>query len=161
MGHSPTRVGSDIERVAAIMPTMLNALMILLAMVVGSCLISTMALFMGGGQVGADLRELMLLQLISIPVAIAATVVAVSSYKVKRLYAAVPQWMAFGFFLLLLLVGSGEVAFTIVSRAAEVEVAWTAHAPLLSMFFCSLAICALYCYVGLKAGRPNPTSGRW
>ena len=102
---------------------MLNALMILLAMVVGSCLISTMALFMGGGQAGADLRELMTLQLISIPVAIVAVVVAVGSYSVKRLYAAVPQWMAFGFFLLFLLVASGEVAFLIVSRAAEVEVA--------------------------------------
>ena len=140
---------------------MLNTLMILLAMVVGSCLISTMALFMGGGQAGADLRELLLLQLISIPMAIAAITLVFSSYNVKKLYAAVPQWMAFAFFLLLLLVGSGEVAFLIVSRAAEVEVAWTAHAPLLSMFFCSLAICALYAYGGLRSGRPNPTSGRW
>ena len=147
--------------VACMIPPMLNALMIILAMVVGSCLISTMALFMGGGQAGADLRELLLLQLISIPVAIVASALAISSYSAKRLYAAVPQWMAFGFFLLFLLVASGEVAFLIVSRAAEVEVAWTAHAPLLSMFFCSLAICALYAYAGLKSGRPNPTSGRW
>ena len=147
--------------VACIIPPMLNALMIVLAMVVASCLISTMALFMGGGQAGADLRDLMLLQLISIPVAMVAIVMAVSSYNVKRLYATVPQWMAFGFFLLLLLVASGEVAFLIVSRAADVEVAWTAHAPLLSMFFCSLAICALYAYAGIRAGRPNPTSGRW
>jgi hypothetical protein len=140
---------------------MLNALMILLAMVVGSCLISTMAIFMGGGQMGADLRELMMLQLISIPVAIVALMLAISSYSAKRLYAAVPQWMAFGFFLLFLLVASGEVAFLIVSRAADVRVEWTAHAPLLSMFFCSLAICALYAFSGLKSGRPNPTSGRW
>ncbi|MGI9201444.1 MAG: hypothetical protein ACR2QL_10315 [Woeseiaceae bacterium] len=120
-----------------------------------------MALFMGGGQAGADLRELLLLQLISIPMAIAAITLVFSSYNVKKLYAAVPQWMAFGFFLLFLLVASGEVAFLIVSRAANVSVEWTAHAPLLSMFFCSLAICSLYAYSGLKSGRPNPTSGRW
>lgn len=140
---------------------MLNALMIVLAMVVASCLISTMALFMGGGQGGVDLRELMVLQLFSIPVAIVAIAMAVNSYRMKRLYAAVPQWMVLGFFLSFLLVGSGEVAFLIVSRSAVVDVPWTAHAPLLGMLACSLAICALYAYAGLKSGRPDPTSGRW
>ncbi|MGI9221149.1 MAG: hypothetical protein ACR2QS_08960, partial [Woeseiaceae bacterium] len=61
---------------------MLNALMIFLEMVVGSCLISTMALFMGGGQGGVDLRELVVLQLLAIPVSVIAIVVAVASYRV-------------------------------------------------------------------------------
>ena len=143
------------------MRQMLNGLIILLAMIVLSCLISTMALFMGGGQAGVDLRELMILQLLSIPVSLLAIFICVRAYSIKHLYAAVPQWMALGFFLLFLLVASGEVAFLIVSRSADIEVAWTAHAPLLSMLASALAICALHAYAGLKSGRPNPSSGRW
>lgn len=146
---------------AAMIRTMLNALMIFLAMVVVSSLISTMALFMGGGQGGVDLRELLVLQLLAIPVSVVAIVVAVASYKVRQLYDALPQWMAFSFFLLLLLVASGEVAFLIVSRSTDINVQWTAHAPLLSMLASALAICALYAYTRLQSGRPNPRSGRW
>ncbi|MGI9219584.1 MAG: hypothetical protein ACR2QS_00945, partial [Woeseiaceae bacterium] len=80
---------------------------------------------------------------------------------VRQLYDAVPQWMAFSFFLLLLLVASGEVAFLIVSGSADIDVQWTAHAPLLSMLVSALAICAIYAYTGLQTGRPNPRSGRW
>lgn len=140
---------------------MLNGLMIFLAMVVVSCLISTMALFMGGGQAGVDLRELLVLQLFAIPVSVIAMVVTFATYKLKRLYAAVPQWLAFSSFVLILLVLSGEVAFLIVSRSADIDVQWTAHAPLLSMLTCALAICAVYAYAGLQSGRPNPRSGRW
>ena len=140
---------------------MLTGLMIVLAMVVLSCLVSTMALFMGGGQAGVDLRELMILQVLSIPISGIAILLAISAYSVKELYAAVPQWLAFSCFLLLLLVASGEVAFLIVTRATGAEVPWTAHAPLVSMLLSSLAICALYAVTGLKAGRPKPHSGRW
>ena len=143
------------------MRRMLNGLMIVLAMVVLSCLVSTMALFMGGGQAGVDLRELMILQLLSIPVSLLAILFALRAYDFKRLYAAVPQWLAFACFLLFLLVASGEVAFLIVTRSADIQVAWTAHAPLISMLASALAICALYAYAGLRSGRPNPTSGRW
>lgn len=140
---------------------MLNALMIFLAMVVASCLVSTMVLFMGGGQGGVDLRELLVLQLLAIPISLIAIVVAIASYQIRQLYAAVPQWMAFGFFLLFLLVAAGEVAFLIVKKSANIDVAWTAHAPLFSMLACSLAICATHACVGLGSGRPNPRSGRW
>ena len=140
---------------------MLNALMIFLAMVVVSCLVSTMAVFMGGGQGGVDLRELLVLQLLSMPISVIAILLAVGAYSVKELYAAVPQWLAFACFLLFLLVASGEVAFLIVTRSTGADVPLIAHAPLVSMLLSSLAICALYAYTGLKSGRPNPHSGRW
>lgn len=135
--------------------------MVALAMIVASCLVSTMALFMGGGHGGVDLHALMLLQVLSIPVAIGAILFTLNAYSVKRLYVAVPQWLVFSFFMLFLLVASGEVAFMIVTQAADEAVVWTAHAPLLSMLACSFAICALYAYSGIKSGKPDPTSGRW
>ena len=133
------------------MQTFLNILMIVLAMVIATCLVSTMALFMGGGQTGTDLYALMLLQWGSVPVALLAIVVALlfgphhsaGPLSFKRLYAAVPQWMALAFFLLFLLVASGEIALLIVARLADTPPAWTAHAPLVSMLFCSLAISVL------------------
>ena len=139
------------------------------AMIIASCLVSTMAIFMGGGQGGTDLRELMLLQIASVPLSVLAIAAAllISKLKsgdipgVKKLYAGVPQWMALAFFLLFLLVGSGEIAFLIVTRAAGIDVAWTAHAPLASMFACSLAICVLYACSGHWSSRPDPVSGRW
>lgn len=143
------------------MRDMLNALMIFLMMVVLSCLVSAMIVFMGGGQGGVDLHELLILQLVSIPIATIATFVAVAAYPVRELYSAVPQWLILAGFLAFLLVASGEVAFLIVTRSTGSEVPWTAHAPLVSMLLSALAICALYAYTGLKSGRPKPHSGRW
>ena len=49
-----------------------------LAMVSGSCLISLMALFMGGGQGGTDLSALMYLQAALTPVAIVIVAIIIS-----------------------------------------------------------------------------------
>jgi hypothetical protein len=43
-----------------------------MVMVIMSCLISTMTVFMGGGQQGTDLHSLMLIQIASIPIAFVA-----------------------------------------------------------------------------------------
>jgi hypothetical protein len=149
--------------------TFLNGTIIIMIMVIMSCLISTMIVFMGGGQQGTDLHSLMLIQIASVPIAFAAILVSVFLYSpgddnansIKRLYAAVPQWMVFGFLLLNSLVVAGEVALLIVSRATEQIVEWTSHAPLMSMLMCSLAVCVLYARTGLLSGRPPPLSGRW
>ena len=143
------------------MQSALNGLMIFLAMVVPTTLVSIMTLFMGWGQSGRDLHELLILQALSIPLAILATVFALFAYDAKQLYAATPQWMVFAVFVLLLLAGSGEVAYMIVSGRTEIEIGWSEHVPLLSLIFCSVAICSIYAYNGLKSGRPNPRSGRW
>ena len=73
------------------MQSALNGLMIFLAMVVPTTLVSIMTLFMGWGQSGRDLHELLILQALSIPLAILATVFALFAYDAKQLYAATPQ----------------------------------------------------------------------
>ena len=149
--------------------TLLNAMSIIMLMVIMSCLISTMTVFMGGGQQGTDLHSLMLIQIASIPIAFVAILGSAFLYPtggenantIKRLYAAVPQWMVFGFLLLNSMVVAGEMALLIVSRTTEQTVEWTSHAPLMSMLMCSLAVCVLYARAGILSGKPPALSGRW
>ena len=148
---------------------LMNMAMVAMSLVVLSCLVSIMALFMGAGQAGADLQSLMYLQIASVPVALAAILLGrfVPDPKTsdgvgfKTLYAAVPQWMVFCLLMLNLLVAAGEIAFYVVARMTDETIAWTAHAPLVSMFACSLAVCVLYARAQLIAGRPQAFSGRW
>ena len=150
-------------------PLLLNAAIMAMSVVVLSCLVSTMALFMGAGQKGTDLQSLMYLQIASVPIALTAILLGrfvrdarnCEDSTFKQLYAAVPQWMIFCFLMLILLVGMGEVALLVVARTMSEEIAWTAHAPLASMFACSLAVCVLYGRGQLLAGRPVAFSGRW
>lgn len=149
--------------------TLLNGTIIIMMMVIMSCLISTMIVFLGGGHQGTDMHSLMLIQIASVPTAFLAMLGSVflcssgdqNTKIIRRLYAAVPQWMVFGFLLLISLVVAGEVALLIVSRMTEQIVPWTSHAPLMSMLMCSLAVCVLYACTGLLSGRPPALSGRW
>ena len=128
-----------------------------------------MAVFMGGGQQGPDLHALMILQFASIPVSIVAMLgsflliklTSPSNSTLKRIWSAVPQWMVLGFLLLNSLVVAGEMAFIIVSKATDQVVAWTAHAPLVSMLTCSLAFCIIFGSASLLAGKSSAMSGRW
>lgn len=152
-----------------IIQLLLNATIATMSMIVLSCLVSTMALFMGGGQSGVDLQSLMYLQIASVPIALAAVLLGrfVPGTRTgkcttfRKFYAAVPQWMVFCFLMLNLLVASGEVALLVVARATSEDIEWTAHAPLVSMFAGSLAICVLYGRAQQLAGRPVAFSGRW
>jgi hypothetical protein len=149
--------------------TLQNGCLIVLAMIVMSCLISTMTVFMGGGQQGTDLRSLMIIQLASIPASGAAALVSFillkssgpNSNTSKRIWSAVPQWMVFGFLLLNSLVVAGEMAFLIVSKATDQVVSWTDHVPLVCMLTCTLAFCIVYGSASLLAGKSSAMSGRW
>ncbi len=149
--------------------TILNVSIVTMSLVVLSCLVSTMALFMGGGQSGADLRSLMHLQIASVPIALAAISFArivpdertSSGIAFAKLHKAVPQWMIFGLLILNCLVASGEAALLVVVATMKEDVVWTAHAPLVSMFTCSFAVCALYGRAQILAGRAAAFSGRW
>ena len=147
----------------------LNYLSVVLAAVVVSCLVSTMAIFMGGGQASVDLYALMVIQIAFVPASIILILLGLHICSVfseepltaRRIYDAVPQWLVFIFLVLLLLVCSGEVAFLVVSSSTNATVAWTAHAPLVSMLTCSAAVCVLHGCAGLLSGRPLALSGRW
>ena len=113
--------------------------------------------------------QLMFLQIASVPIALAAILAgrllsdsgSDREITFKTLYTAVPQWLLFGFLMLNLLVGTGEVALLAVAGTMSEKIVWTAHAPLASMFTCSLAICVLYARIGILEGRPVAFSGRW
>ena len=154
------------------MPTprgVLSYLAILLVGVIVSCLVSAMALFMGGGQSGPDLITLMNLQIGSVPVAIISAVIGIGvsgryseeSMTAKRLYAAMPHWLVFCCVILVALAGLGEVALVVVSMTTDLVVEWTAHAPFVAMIVCSVAVCVLYACIGILSGRQVALSGRW
>lgn len=154
------------------MPTLrvvLSYLAILLVCIVVSCLISAMALFMGGGQSGPDLIALMNIQIGSVPVAIVSAVIAVvvcgryseEPMTASRLYAAVPHWLVFCCVILISLAGLGEIAIVVVLMTTDLAIEWTAHAPFVAMIACSLAVCVLYACVGILSGRQVALSGRW
>lgn len=150
-------------------PLVLNVSIVTMNLVVLSCLVSTMALFMGGGQTGTDLESLMYLQIASVPVALVAILLVrfvadartSGSIEFGELYKAIPQWMIFGLLILNSLVASGEAALLVVVRTMKEDVPWTAHAPLVSMFTCSIAVCMLYGRAQILAGRATALSGRW
>lgn len=144
-------------------------LAVILSAVIMSCLVSTMVIFIGGGQAGVDLFGLMTIQIASVPAALISALLGIQICRtasqepltIGRLYHAVPQWLVFICLILFLLVCFGEIAFLIVSRTTNIVVGWAAHAPLISMLACSVAVCILYGCVGLLRGKPPALSGRW
>lgn len=140
-----------------------------LALVLLSCLVSIMAVFMGGGQAGTDLHSLLALQIAVIPVAFMTVVVCVylavhkDGWKpgLSRFWDAIPQWLVFILFLLTLLGICGEVALVVKARLTESPGSWHEHVPLVCMLFCSAAFLALYSRMQTASGRTTAMSGRW
>lgn len=149
--------------------TIADLTLTVLAITSMSCLISLMAIFIGGGQGGTDLRGLVYLQAGVTPIALGISMICFYGF-VRRLglamgtramWRAIPQWMVFIFLLLNSLVMSGEVAFAIVMRATEKIIVWQQHIPLVCMLVCSSAYLALYARVNSYPGSPAAMSGRW
>ena len=134
-----------------------------------SCLISLMALFMGGGQGGSDLRGLMYLQAGLTPIALGVAVVSAyrfaSNQELARgaqaMWRAIPQWLVFIFLMLNSLVLLGEVALVVMMRATDEAVQWHVHIPLVCLFVCSSAYLVLYARANSYPGSPPAMSGRW
>lgn len=147
---------------------LIKGLLFVFACVIATCLVSTMVLFMGGGQQGADLEVLMHLQAAFVPLGLATVAFLILAVRgdspagrVKKIYAATPQWLIFGTIVLNLVVISGELALIVVSRAIDGEIAWTSHVPLISMMTSSFAFCALTGQNRLLSGHTQSLSGRW
>lgn len=142
-------------------------LLALLAMLVLTSLVSLMAVFMGGGQSGADLGTLKTIQLWSIPVTLLITLNVLLSYpktrtrRARELWDDVPQWLVFIFMLLNSLSIAGVVALYIAMRAFETSVSWEQHIPLVCLFCASLAFCAIYARTFHRDGAAPPLAGRW
>ncbi len=132
-----------------------------------SCLLSLMVIFMGGGQVGPDLKGLMLMQAWAIPVEllvvgfVTTVFVAASGWRagLKRLWTAMPQWLVFAFVLLNSLFVAGELAFIIVAKATREAISLSEQVPLMSLLLSSLAVLVLAAWA--YDGREQVLSGRW
>lgn len=149
--------------------TVIDLTLTVLAIASVTCLISLMAIFVGAGQGGADLRGLIYLQTALTPIALSITITCVYGFVrsqgwtvgARALWRAIPQWQVFIFLLLNSLVLFGEVAFVIVMRATERAVLWHEHIPLVCMLICSSAYLALHARANSYPGSPPAMSGRW
>lgn len=148
---------------------MSDAILTILAMIVIGCLISLMAVFIGGGQSGADLHSLLIMQLATIPVTLLISVYVLSRIATKSglgeglrvLWSNLPQWLVFVFLLLNSLALFGELALFITLKALEKDISWQQHVPLACLFSASLAFCLFYARRRSKQTEQPSLSGRW
>ena len=161
--HAQIDLDSQLKR------TITDLTLTVLAIASFTCLISLMAVFMGGGQGGTDLRGLMILQAGLVPIALILALVNLYRFVsadgwaggIRELWRAIPQWLAFIFLLLNSLVLFGEIAFVIVMRATDEIVPWHAHIPLMCILVCSSAYLILHARRNTYPGSPPAMSGRW
>jgi len=132
-------------------------------------LISLMALFVGGGQAGTDLRALMILEIGLTPIALIIVVVNLYWFQklngwsagMRTLWRATPQWLVFIFFLLNSLVAFGEIAFVVVVMATDGTVLWHEHAPLICMLMSTAAYITIHARLHTYPGSLPALAGRW
>ena len=141
---------------------------ILLATVVVSCLVSMMVMFVGGSM-GNDFRSLILLQALAAAMALVVSAMAVYSFVategtgagLRSIWAALPQWLVFTFFLVNSLFLFGEISFLIVGRAMGDTIEPAMHVPLLSLLLCSVAFLLLHARRHSFPGSRPAMRGRW
>ena len=148
---------------------MVNATLAVLAIMILTCLVSLMVLFMGGGQETADLRALMFAQVAMVPVALFIAAAGIFLFVMESgwsdgfrlLWQAMPQWLLFIFFLLNSLVGAGELSYVIVKQASNQVGSWEEHVPLVCILACTMAFLILYSRSRSFLGSKPAMSGRW
>ncbi len=149
--------------------SLVHVTLITLALISASCLVSLMAVFMGGGRAGTDLQGLVLIQAVATPLAI--VVIALNLFLfitengwsggLQQLWSAIPQWLVFVFFFLNLLFAAGETAFLIATHAAGQTIHWSSHVPLVCMLCSSTAFLILFGRSHTYPGSKPAMSGRW
>ena len=148
---------------------MSDAILTVLAIIVLGCLISLMAVFMGGGQAGTDLHSLLIIQLATIPITLLISLYVLSRYAAKNglrdglrsLWSDLPQWLVFIFLMLNSLALFGEVALFIALSALARDISWQEHVPLVCLLSTSLAFCLVYARRRSGEAEKPSLSGRW
>ncbi|HEX2138999.1 MAG TPA: hypothetical protein VHG33_04735 [Woeseiaceae bacterium] len=131
-------------------------------------LLSSMVSMVGAffGWMGNELRDLLLLQALLVPVAIAAAVSSVvvltrrygHRHVFKTLWAGLPGWLVFFVVLSLSLVLIAELSFILVQRHTGDIRPLAEHIPAAAAFFSSIALAACYVVLRLEeegAGPPD------
>lgn len=135
--------------------------MIALAATTLSCTVSMMYVFMSGDAGGSDVRALITLQTIAVPIALViffAELIRRSRESglgkaLADIWRSTPASVVVAVLLINLLVGIGELALLLRVRLNGEPALWFEHAPLVCALSCSLAFCALY-------ARANPSDSR-
>ena len=135
--------------------------MIALAAVTLSCTISMMYVFMSGDAGGSDVRALITLQTIAVPIALIIFFAELINRSRKTglgkafagIWNSTPASVVVAVLLINLLVVIGELALLLRVRLSGEPALWFEHAPLVCALSCSLAFCALY-------ARANPNDSR-
>jgi hypothetical protein len=145
------------------------ALLSLLSLVILSCLLTLMVIFMGGSFTGADLNGLLLVQTAAIPVTllfVAAEIrgfVRLNGWRVglALLWRKIPAWLVLALVLLNSLVFVGELSVLLIDYLMDEPLPWTDHVPLLSLLCSSLAFTVLYAKVAQLYWNGVTRLGRW
>jgi hypothetical protein len=138
-----------------------------LAIVAVLCLVSLMVMFVAGDLMGPDLEGLATLQLISIPVSVAIVIFVVALFVsawgrregLRRLWAAMPQWLVFAYVLVNSLTFIGELAMLVMYNAMGIDVPAGNHVPLLALLATTSAFLVLHARLQVRKGAA--LSGRW
>lgn len=133
---------------------LLKWLTIAFAVLLGSSLLSMMAVFSGSS--GDDLRDLLLLQAAAIPVAIGAAFMSFAlvarrlgaAGAPRGLWAELPGWLVFVILVMLSLVVVAELAFVLVGYHTGELRPWREHIPVVTAFTSALALAG--CYAALR-----------
>lgn len=140
-------------------------LTIAFAAVLASSTVTMVAAFFGWLD-NEEVRDLLLLQALMVPVALAAAILgfAVLARRCgqrdlfRTFWARLPGWLVLIVTLALSLVMIAELAFIVLQRHTGAMRPWIEHMPAASAFFSSIALAA--CYVVLHLGESAPGTER-
>ncbi|MEM9208051.1 MAG: hypothetical protein AAGA61_02295 [Pseudomonadota bacterium] len=140
-----------------------------LAFIILSCLFTLMIVFTGGSLTGADVRGLLLTQLLSIPLSLGVLAVEVRAFVrlngwrigLALLWQKIPAWLVLAFVLLNSLVLIGELSVVLLDYLMQKSSALTDHVPLLALLSASSAFAVLYGKTAQRYGSGIKTLGRW
>ncbi len=140
-----------------------------LGFVILSSLVTMMIIFTGGSLDGADVRGLLLTQLVSVPVAVLLIGIEVSAFVrlngwrngLQLLWQKIPAWLVLAFALVNSLVFIGELSVLLLDYLMQGSPSWTDHVPLIAMLTSSSAFAVLYGKTAQLYGNGVRSLGRW
>lgn len=140
---------------------MFKWLTLIFAVALVSSFVSMMAAFVGSQ--GVDLKDLLVLQTVLVPLAIAVIVWCFSSLlrrhrfseAFRKFWDRLPGWLVFAVVAANSLVLITELAFVLVQYHTGARAPWQEHLPAATAFFSSLAMAT--CYVNFRLAEERDT----
>ncbi len=134
------------------------------AVILASSFVSMMGSFLGSA--GSDLRDLLLLQLAAIPLALVAVLWCATELfrefgtaeSLRMFWRQLPGWLLFAVIMALSLVMIAELSFVVLQYYTSDPRPWLEHIPAVTALASSLALAC--CYVAYRRESGIPGSGR-